>query len=110
MIAPSFGGIFHGNCFQNGVLAIQLQRDTVMRLGQAILEDPRNATLSVDLESQLVTLADGTRISFSYDPYRRKALLEGLDDIGMTMKLEQTIGRFQDEDRELRPWIYGVLK
>jgi len=106
VIAPSFGGIFFGNCFQNGALAIQLPRDTVMRLGEAILANPTHATLSVDLERQMLTDPKGAEIAFDYDPYRKQALLEGLDDIGMTLKLEHLIDRFQAEDRERRPWIH----
>ena len=106
VIAPSFGGIFHGNCFQNGVLAVQLAHDTVIQLGQAILADPVSATLSVDLARQIVITAEGTEIPFDYDPYRKQALLEGLDDIGMTLKLEDRIAAFQAADRERRPWIY----
>ena len=106
VIAPSFGGIFFGNCFQNGVLAIQLPRDTVMRLGEAILADPTHASLSVDLERQTLTDPKGAEIAFDYDPYRKQVLLEGLDDIGMTLKVAHFIDRFQAEDRERRPWIH----
>lgn len=106
VIAPSFGGIFFGNCFQNGVLAIQLPRDTVMRFGQAILADPAHASLNVDLERQVLTDPDGIEIAFDYDPYRKRALIEGLDDIGMTLKEAHRIDRFQAEDRERRPWIH----
>lgn len=106
VIAPFFGGIFFGNCFQNGVLAIQLEHDLVMRLGREILEDPARATLTVDLPRQIVRTADGVEISFDYDPYRKQALLEGLDDIGMTLKMEAQIAAFQAADRERRPWIH----
>ena len=106
VIAPSFGGIFFGNCFQNGVLAVQLPRDTVMRLGQALLADPERSTLEVDLERQRITGPDGEQIAFDYDPYRKQALLDGLDDIGMTLKRESDIARFQAEDRKRRPWIH----
>ncbi len=106
VIAPSFGGIFFGNCFQNGVLAIQLERDVVMRIGAALAADPSRATLTVDLQRQIVIGPDGREIAFDYDPYRKQALLEGLDDIGMTQKLEPRIAEWQAEDRRRRPWIH----
>ena len=106
VVAPSFGGIFFGNCFQNGVLAVQLEREALMRLGEALAADPARATLTVDLQRQVVIDAEGRETTFDYDPYRKQALLEGLDDIGMTLRLEPRIDRFQAEDRERRPWIY----
>jgi 3-isopropylmalate/(R)-2-methylmalate dehydratase small subunit len=61
----------------------------------------------VDLERQVLTAADGTSIAFQYDAYRKQALLVGLDDIGMTLRLEDRIERFQAEDRKRRPWIHS---
>ncbi len=108
VIAPSFGGIFSGNCFQNGVLAIPLERERVMRLGQALADNPGHARLSVDLPRQVVIDPDGREIAFEYDPYRKQALLEGLDDIGMTLKLESRIAEWQAGDRRRHPWIHFV--
>ena len=71
-----------------------------------LLADPTHASLSVDLERQTLTDPKGAEIAFDYDPYRKQALLEGLDDIGMTLKVAHLIDRFQAEDRERRPWIH----
>ena len=105
VIAPSFGGIFHGNCFQNGVLAVQLPLEVVSRLGQAILADPAQARLRVDLERQRVTTAQGETIAFEYDPLRKQALLQGLDDIEMTLRDVASIEAYEALDRQRRPWI-----
>lgn len=110
IIAPSFGGIFHGNCFQNGVLAVQLPADTVTRLGEAILADPSQARLHVDLREQRITTAGGEVIAFDYDPYRKQALLAGLDDIEMTLRDAAKIDAFEEADRERRPWIYDTRR
>ena len=110
IIAPSFGGIFHGNCFQNGVLAVQLPADTVTRLGEAILADPSQARLHVDLREQRITTARGEVIAFDYDPYRKQALLAGLDDIEMTLRDAAKIDAFEEADRQRRPWIYDTRR
>jgi 3-isopropylmalate/(R)-2-methylmalate dehydratase small subunit len=108
VIAPSFGEIFRGNCFQNGVLAVQLPAESVMRIGRATPDDAAQATMTVDLRAQRVTLASGEVIAFEHDAYQREALLEGLDAIGMTMRRMTAIDAFQARDRQRRPWIYGA--
>lgn len=101
VIAPSFGEIFHGNCFQNGLLAIRLEPQTVERLARRAA-DPGTATFTVDLERQLIN----EDTAFEIDPLQRKALLEGLDAIGLTLSRESEIAAFQAADRALRPWVY----
>lgn len=101
VIAPSFGEIFFGNCFQNGVLAIRLPEGSVAQL-MALASDPASATFTVDLERQL--LNGGLR--FEVEPLRKKMLLEGLDEISLTLALEPKIAAFQAADRLRRPWIY----
>jgi 3-isopropylmalate/(R)-2-methylmalate dehydratase small subunit len=105
VIAPSFGDIFHGNCFQNGVLALRLDPATVARL-HALASDPRTATMTVDLGRQVIGTAAGDEIGFAVDPLHRRALLEGLDAIGLTLAMEPQIAAFQARDRLARPWIY----
>lgn len=105
VIAPSFGDIFRNNCFQNGVLAVRLDTGTVARL-HALASDPATATMAVDLESQRIVTARGEEIAFEVAPLERRALLEGLDPIGLTLALEDRIAAFQALDRVRRPWVY----
>ena len=102
LIAPSFGEIFRGNCFQNGVLPIVMPAenvDTLMR--EASASDA--APFTVDLERQSV---NGEH-RFEIGARRKRMLLEGLDEIGLTLALEPKIAAFQAADRRRRPWIYG---
>jgi 3-isopropylmalate/(R)-2-methylmalate dehydratase small subunit len=101
VIAPSFGEIFHGNCFQNGLLAIRLPGAEVEKL-MALAADPATAGFSVDLERQRIN----EKIPFEISPRRKRMLLEGLDEIGLTRAMDAQIAGFQAEDRAKRPWIY----
>jgi 3-isopropylmalate dehydrogenase len=105
VIAPSFGDIFFNNCFQNGVLPIRLAQDEVDRLA-AEIESAAAPTVTVDLETQTVTTPTGKVLRFDIDQERRQGLLEGLDEIGLTLKLEPAIRAHQRRDRDERPWIY----
>jgi 3-isopropylmalate dehydrogenase len=105
VIAPSFGDIFYENCFQNGLLPIRLPAATVDALAREI-EEADEPCITVDLRGQEITTPAGVRIPFSIDADRRDALLEGLDEIGRTLKLAQAITDFQEQDRRARPWIY----
>jgi 3-isopropylmalate/(R)-2-methylmalate dehydratase small subunit len=107
VIAPSFGDIFHGNCVQNGVLAIHLPRKEVDAL-LALAADPASATLTVDLERQAIAAWGRDEIRFQVDPMQRKTLLEGLDAIGVTLAREAEIAAWQAADRERRPWIWRL--
>jgi 3-isopropylmalate/(R)-2-methylmalate dehydratase small subunit len=110
VIAPSFGDIFHGNCFQNGMLPIVLPGDVIAELAaeiEAAAGRQANETdITVDLEQQLITTPAGRRIPFATDAAKRQALLEGLDEIAMTQLRERDIVTFQAQDRARRPWIY----
>ena len=91
VIAPSFADIFYGNSFKNGMLLITLPPEDWAK----VMEDAErgaNATLTVDLESQTITGPDGGEIKFEIDPFKKKCLLEGLDDIGLTLKNDDKIG------------------
>lgn len=101
IIAPSFGQIFFGNCFQNGLLPIVLPGATVDILTQEA-SDPATANFEIDLEKQTIN----NRIRFEIEPRRKKMLLEGLDEIALTLALEPKIAAFQTADRKRRPWIY----
>ena len=104
VIAPSFGDIFHGNCFQNGVLPIRLPSRAVEALLAAIAASNGPAQPAVDLPNPTVTAPDGEVHAFDIDPLRKKALVEGLDAIGMTLTREAEIARWQAADRQRRPW------
>ena len=105
VIAPSFGDIFYNNCFQNGVLAIVLPEETVRALASAVEGSPESPT-TVDLEDCVIAHPGGMRVSFSIDEARRTALLEGLDQVGMTLRLDAKIASWQQNDRLKRPWVY----
>jgi 3-isopropylmalate/(R)-2-methylmalate dehydratase small subunit len=108
VIAPSFGDIFFNNCFQNGVLPVMLDAAAVERLAGEIAADPERNLLTVDLERRRVVAPGGEEFAFAVDERRREALLEGLDEIGLTRKREAEIAAFQAADRVRRPWIYAV--
>ena len=95
IIAPSFADIFYSNCFQNGILPVALPEDVVKRIMARALEEP-GYRLTVDLEAQRVGDEDEDVIAeFEIDPFRRHSLLQGLDDIGMTLQHEDKIGAFE---------------
>ncbi|MFN3076772.1 MAG: 3-isopropylmalate dehydratase small subunit [Alphaproteobacteria bacterium] len=104
IIAPSFADIFYNNCFKNGILPITLPPADVERL----LDDAgrgSNATLTVDLAAQEIRGPDGGCLSFSIDPFRKRCLLEGLDDIGLTLSKATMITDFEKGRRRERPWL-----
>ncbi len=106
VIAPSFGEIFFGNCFQNGLLPIMLPQAAVEKLGAALAADPARATVTIDLAAQKVVTPSGEALAFKIEPLRKRALLEGLDEIGLTQLREADIAEFQRKDRVRRPWVY----
>jgi 3-isopropylmalate/(R)-2-methylmalate dehydratase small subunit len=109
VIAPSFGDIFHENSFKNGLLLITLPAPEMSTLAE-LLAAATNPTLRVDLERCLIESPQGTSIPFILPPARRAALLEGLDEIGATLRHVSEIESFQRADRANRPWIYDRAK
>ena len=104
IISTSFADIFYNNCFKNGILPIVVTPEQL----EALLDDAErgaNATLSIDLEAQTITGPDGGEIRFDIDPSRKNALLEGLDDIALTLKKSASIDGFEKKVAESRPWI-----
>ena len=104
VISTSFADIFYNNCFKNGILPIVLPEDAV----QALMRDAENganARLTVDLESQTVTGADGTAYHFEMDPHRKHCLLNGLDDIGLTMEKSPAIEAYEARIAQSQPWV-----
>ena len=106
VIAPSFGDIFYNNCFKNGILPVTLPGETVAALMDQA-EQGSNARFSVDLEAREVVPPDGAAIGFEIDPFRRHCLLEGLDDIGLTLEKAAAIDAFESARRIDRPWLAG---
>jgi 3-isopropylmalate dehydratase/3-isopropylmalate/(R)-2-methylmalate dehydratase small subunit len=103
VIAPSFADIFYGNCFNNGVLPITLSKDEVAQL----TDEARGANhvFSVDLKAQTVTSPTGKVFTFELDPGRKTKLLEGLDDIGLSLKRREAIDAFEERRRLGQPWM-----
>jgi 3-isopropylmalate/(R)-2-methylmalate dehydratase small subunit len=105
VIATSFGDIFFGNCFQNGMLPIVLDEAVLESLAE---EAADGAPLEVDLRVSVVRSPRGASIPFEVNPLRRRQLLEGLDDLDAGLLRRNEIRAFQQKDRVLRPWIYEV--
>jgi|SRR5690242_3619604 len=106
VIASSFADIFYNNCFKNGILPIKLPQSEVDKL----MDDARrgaNAIITIDLEKQEITGPDGGRIHFDVDPFRKHCLVNGLDDIGLTMEKAESIDSFEARDRMARPWMWA---
>ena len=104
VISTSFADIFYNNCFKNGILPIKLPQKTVDKLmGQA--ERGANATFTVDLKSQEITTADGETIAFEIDAFRKHCLLNGLDDISLTLEKEASIAAYEKKAATERPWL-----
>jgi len=103
VISTSFADIFYNNCFKNGILPIALpeaERDLCMKDA----EKGANARIEVDLAAQTITLSDGQVITFDIDPFRKHCLLNGLDDIGLTMEKAASIDTYEDAAAQSRPW------
>jgi 3-isopropylmalate/(R)-2-methylmalate dehydratase small subunit len=100
VIAPGFGDIFFNNALQNGMLLIRLPKEQVEQLA-AELESAATSTVTVDLQKQIIALP--------VDAERRQALLEGRDEIGITLTRDAEIRAFQQRDRDVRPWVYQTL-
>ena len=103
LIAPSFADIFYNNCFKNGILPITLPQAEIDKL----IDDASrgaNAVLTVDLEAQEIRGPDGGAIPFEIDPFRKRCLMEGLDDIGLTLEKADAIDAFERSSQAQRPW------
>ncbi|MFT4814022.1 MAG: 3-isopropylmalate/(R)-2-methylmalate dehydratase small subunit [Paracoccaceae bacterium] len=105
VIAPSFADIFLNNCFKNGLLPIVIDKAIVAEMFQDI-EENEGYSLTVDLNEQLITRQDGSTIAFEVDSFRKNCLLNGLDDIGLTLEEADTIKIFEDKWRQTSPWYF----
>lgn len=104
IIGTSFAGIFFDNCQRNGVLLIQLSEAELQVLG-AMVAEPQNAAIEVDLVEQAIRLADGRSITFSIDTLRKDALMRGLDAIGSTLQRTEQIKAFEARHLQANPWL-----
>jgi 3-isopropylmalate/(R)-2-methylmalate dehydratase small subunit len=104
VVSTSFADIFYNNCFKNGILPIVLPEDQ----RDALMKDAKkgaNARIEVDLEAQTITSSDGETFSFELDAFKKHCLLNGLDDIGLTMEKAAAIDTFEAEVSTSRPWV-----
>ena len=104
IVAPSFADIFYNNCFKNGILPVVLPQEEVDKL----LDDAgrgANATITIDLENQVITGPDGGEIRFEMDPFRKRCLVEGLDDIGLSLEKGDAISEHEARRRSATPWL-----
>jgi len=108
VIAPSYADIFFNNSFKNGMLPIILTEAEVDELFQQC-EATEGYQLSVDLAAQTVTRPDGKVYHFEVDAFRKHCLLNGLDDIGLTLQEDQAIAAFEAKHRQSQPWLFGAL-
>jgi len=104
VIAPSFADIFFNNCFKNGILPIALPQEQVDLLMKDA-EKGENARMTIDLEKQEITTSEGEVIPFKVDSFKKHCLLEGLDDIGLTMAKASEIASFESKAALERPWV-----
>jgi 3-isopropylmalate/(R)-2-methylmalate dehydratase small subunit len=106
VIAPSFGGIFFGNCFRNGILPVELPRAAVRRLAAEVEAAGGHTPVTVDLEAETVTAPGGQVFAFSAPALLRRMLLEGLDEIEFILRRQAEIDAFRQADAARRPWVY----
>ena len=107
VIAPDFADIFHNNSFKNGVLPIKMPKEIIDKL----MDDASrgsNAIIEIDLEKQEIKGPDGGTVHFDIDPFRKHCLLNGLDDIGLTMEKKSEIDDFEARQKEAQPWLHAA--
>ena len=106
VIAESFADIFYNNCFKNGILPIKLPKEDI----EKVMDDAArgaNATLTIDLDKQEIRGPDGGCIKFDIDPFRKHCLLNGLDEIGLTLEKAGAIDAFEAKQRTSQPWLHA---
>jgi 3-isopropylmalate/(R)-2-methylmalate dehydratase small subunit len=110
IIGSGFGDIFSANCFQNGILPIVVDKEIVDSLAADIEATQGAGQVSVDLEAQTIVSPSGKRHAFEIDPRRREGLLQGLDEVALTLQRDNDIRAFQAADHAARPWIHFARK
>jgi 3-isopropylmalate/(R)-2-methylmalate dehydratase small subunit len=104
VIGPSFADIFYSNCFKNGILPIVLPQEQVDKLMDAA-DRGANATFTVDLEAQRIETPDGDSVAFDIDPWKKHCLLNGLDDIALTLEKAPKIDAYEEKQKASQPWL-----
>ena len=107
VISENFADIFYNNCFKNGILPIKVPKEIIDKL----MDDASrgsNAVIEVDLEKQEIKGPDGGTVHFDIDPFRKRCLLEGLDDIGLTMEKSSEIDDFEKKQKDAQPWLHAA--
>src|SRR4030088_2572387 len=110
IIGSGFGDIFYANCFQNGILPIVVDKEIVDGLAAEIEVTQGAGCIGIDLQEQTITSPSGKQHSFEIDPRPRTGLLEGLDEVALTLQRDEEIRAFQAADRAARPWIHFARK
>lgn len=105
VIAPGFADIFFNNCVKNGVLLIVMEEAKVNEL-LALADNPQSCEMTVDLEAQSIALADGSSVSFEIESFRKHRLMNGLDDIEITLQKDAEISAFEAKQKAAMPWLY----
>jgi 3-isopropylmalate/(R)-2-methylmalate dehydratase small subunit len=109
VISTSFADIFYNNCFKNGILPIKVTKEQLDDLMDDA-ERGSNSTLSIDLESQTIQGPDGGEVKFEIDDFKKHLLLNGLDDIGLTLQKSDKVDSFEEQQNASQPWLAGVAK
>jgi 3-isopropylmalate/(R)-2-methylmalate dehydratase small subunit len=104
VVSTSFADIFFNNCFKNGILPIVLPQEQIDLL-MADAEKGENARMTVDLEAQEITTSDGEVVKFDVDAFKKHCLLNGLDDIGLSLEKVASIDSFEEKAAQARPWV-----
>lgn len=107
ILAPSFADIFFNNCFKNGMLPIVLPEEEIQQLFEEVEANP-GYTLQVDLPEQVVVRPDGSKIPFEVDAFRKHCLINGLDDIGLTLQETDAIKAYEAKRQAAEPWVFNV--
>ena len=102
IVAPSFADIFYNNCFKNGILPIRLNQE---KLNILMTEAKNKNKLTINLDEQIIILEDKNAIEFDVDSFRKKCLIEGLDDIGLTLQKKDKISKYEESIKSSHPWI-----
>jgi 3-isopropylmalate/(R)-2-methylmalate dehydratase small subunit len=110
IIGSGFGDIFFANCFQNGILPIVVEKEVVDSLAAEVEATQGAGKISIDLEAQTILSPSGKRHAFEIDPRRREGLLQGLDEVALTLQRDKEIRAFQTAGRAARPWVHFETK
>ena len=109
IIAPSYADIFYNNCFKNGILPLVLPSDVIDQLFTETFAN-EGYQLEIDLQNQCVTTPSGQRWNFQIDDFRKHCLLNGLDEIGLTLKSADAIKAYEQKRAQVEPWVFGMIK